>query len=140
SAAAWLVFAKPIGFRKTIGRVKRLVGSHGTYYTVASMRSAFCAFWRNGRFAARFNRGSMKRYSAVFPNPGEAAAVAATNANGSRCRRDERRRKGRELPKGRELWTNVVKLLRAHGGCLGVRRLGRAWKTAKSSGELSNKC
>jgi hypothetical protein len=38
-----------------------------------------------------------------------------------------------------ELWINVVKLLRAHGGCLGVRRLRRAWKTAKSSGELSNK-
>jgi hypothetical protein len=38
-----------------------------------------------------------------------------------------------------ELWINVVKLLRAHGGCLGVRRLRKAWKTAKSSGELSNK-
>jgi len=33
---------------------------------------------------------------------------------------------------------NVVKLLRAHGGCLGVRRRRRAWKTAKSLGELSN--
>ena len=40
---------------------------------------------------------------------------------------------------GGELWINVVKLLRAHGGCLGVRRLRRAWKTAKSAGELSNK-
>jgi hypothetical protein len=38
----------------------------------------------------------------------------------------------------REGWMIVVKLLRAHGGCLGVRRLRRAWKTAKSSGELSN--
>ena len=35
------------------------------------------------------------------------------------------------------MWT---KLLRAHGGCLGVRRLRRAWKTAKSSGELLNEC
>ena len=27
---------------------------------------------------------------------------------------------------------------RAYGGCLGVRRLWKAWKTAKSLGELSN--
>lgn len=33
---------------------------------------------------------------------------------------------------------NAAKLLRACGGCLGVRRRGRAWKTAKSPGELSN--
>eukprot|EP00826_Nyctotherus_ovalis_P016001 TRINITY_DN145_c0_g1_i5.p2 TRINITY_DN145_c0_g1~~TRINITY_DN145_c0_g1_i5.p2 ORF type:complete len:106 (-),score=6.88 TRINITY_DN145_c0_g1_i5:23-316(-) len=33
----------------------------------------------------------------------------------------------------------VIKLLRAHGGCLGIRRLCRALKTAKSPGELSNK-
>jgi len=37
-----------------------------------------------------------------------------------------------------EPWIHVVKLLRAHGGCLGVRRRGRAWKTAISPGELSN--
>ena len=37
-----------------------------------------------------------------------------------------------------ELWIYVVKLPRAHGGCLGIRRLGRAWKTAKSPGKLSN--
>lgn len=24
----------------------------------------------------------------------------------------------------RELWINVAKLLRAHGGCLGIRRMG----------------
>ena len=37
-----------------------------------------------------------------------------------------------------ELWIHVAKLLRAHGGCLGVRRLRRAWKTAISPGKLSN--
>ena len=37
-----------------------------------------------------------------------------------------------------ELWIHVAKLLRAHGGCLGVRRLRRAWKTAISLGKLSN--
>ena len=39
---------------------------------------------------------------------------------------------------GLERWIHVAKLLRAHGGCLGVRRLRRAWKTAISPGELSN--
>jgi hypothetical protein len=33
---------------------------------------------------------------------------------------------------------NAAKLLRACGGCLGARRRRRAWKTAKSPGELSN--
>jgi len=28
----------------------------------------------------------------------------------------------------------VVKLLRAYGGCLGIRRRWRAWKSAKSLG------
>jgi hypothetical protein len=37
-----------------------------------------------------------------------------------------------------ERWIHVAKLLRAHGGCLGVRRLRRAWKTAISPVELSN--
>jgi hypothetical protein len=36
-----------------------------------------------------------------------------------------------------EPWIHVAKLTRAHGGCLGVRRLRRAWKTAISLGELS---
>ena len=35
---------------------------------------------------------------------------------------------------GTERWIHVAKLLRAHGGCLGVRRLRRAWKTAISPG------
>jgi hypothetical protein len=34
---------------------------------------------------------------------------------------------------------NAAKLLRACGGCLGARRRRRAWKTAKSPAELSNK-
>ena len=37
-----------------------------------------------------------------------------------------------------ERWIHVAKLLRAHGGCLGVRRLRRAWKTAISPVKLSN--
>jgi hypothetical protein len=45
---------------------------------------------------------------------------------------------GHESALQQEPWIHVVKLLRAHGGCLGVRRRGRAWKTAISSGELSN--
>ena len=32
-----------------------------------------------------------------------------------------------------------IKLLRAHGGCLGARSRRRAWWTAISLGELSNK-
>ena len=32
----------------------------------------------------------------------------------------------------------MVKLPRAHGGCLGVKRRRRAWKSAKSLGELTN--
>ena len=32
----------------------------------------------------------------------------------------------------------VVKLERANGGCLGVRRRRKTWKAAKSFGELLN--
>ena len=39
---------------------------------------------------------------------------------------------------GKERWIHVAKLLRVYGGCLGVRRLRRAWKTAISQGKLSN--
>ena len=39
----------------------------------------------------------------------------------------------------RVIETKVVKLLRAHGGCLGVGRRRRAWKAAKSLGEPSNR-
>jgi len=41
---------------------------------------------------------------------------------------------GRRVSGGR---VGVVKLLRARGGCLGVIR-NRAWKAAKSPGELPN--
>jgi len=32
----------------------------------------------------------------------------------------------------------LVKLQRAHGGCLGTRRRRRTWKPAKSHGELDS--
>ena len=34
----------------------------------------------------------------------------------------------------RESWIFVVKLLRVYGGCLGIRRRRRAWKSAISLG------
>ena len=33
----------------------------------------------------------------------------------------------------------MVKLLRAHGGCLGIERRRKAWKSAKSLGEPTNR-
>ena len=38
-----------------------------------------------------------------------------------------------------EFGISVANLLRAHGGCLGVERRRRAWKSAKILGELTNK-
>ncbi len=43
-------------------------------------------------------------------------------------------RPGVRLLKGRRL-ASMVKLLRAHGGCLGASRRGRTWLAAISFGE-----
>jgi hypothetical protein len=40
---------------------------------------------------------------------------------------------------GFEFEIPMVKLLRAHGGCLGIERRRKAWKSAKSLGEPTNR-
>ena len=67
--------------------------------------------------------------------PGAGCRVARRRAGGPGAARA--RRGGAAPPTGRGDPIGVVKLLRARGGCLGVIRI-RAWKAAKSPGELPN--
>ena len=55
----------------------------------------------------------------------------------SRCSVCECKFAGNEI--GFECEIPMVKLLRAHGGCLGIERRRKAWKSAKSLGEPTNR-
>ena len=89
--------------------------------------SAFGGFSQDSFLSLDWN----ERYSSRFAFAGGLDLVANMNRQFSKPTGFPSVEKERSI--------NVAKLLRAYGGCLGIRRRGRAWKSAKSPGELTNK-